>query len=119
MRFASEDAARAFDDALSEIFAERRSDSTAANDWCQHSEPVPGHVRPLRKGAARARRLAFCPIERVTAVTRNMAQMLGQRVDRDQRLKCLCELPVAFELHGVQARPLPGLIATPAPADDR
>lgn len=34
-----------------------------------------------------------------------MVQMLGQRVDRDQRLKGLGELPVVLELGGVQARP--------------
>lgn len=31
--------------------------------------------------------------------------MLGQRIDRHQRLKSLRELPVALELLGVQARP--------------
>jgi hypothetical protein len=35
-----------------------------------------------------------------------MLQMLGQGVDRDQRLKCLGQLPIALKLVGVQARPL-------------
>lgn len=33
--------------------------------------------------------------------------MLGERVDRFQRLKRLREIPVAFELLGVHIRPLP------------
>ena len=35
-----------------------------------------------------------------------MLQMLGQRVDRDQRLECLGQLPIALELLDVEGRPL-------------
>src|SRR5579875_1167561 len=42
----------------------------------------------------------------VTAVTRSMRWMLGQRVDRIQRFQCLRELPVVLELGGVQLSPL-------------
>jgi hypothetical protein len=34
--------------------------------------------------------------------------MLGQRNDRDQRLKCLRQLPRAVKLLGMQTRPLTG-----------
>ena len=42
----------------------------------------------------------------VTAVTRSTLQMPGQRIDRDQRLKRLRQLPRAVKLLGMQTRPL-------------